>query len=279
MNNLIRKSYPPHVKIAEIINSFEQYAFGDIRHNVFGSEGKKDAKPIAAFILMSCLIDQMAAFRYNHGKRENERYYKEFIALYLKKYVPYDLYTNLRCLLVHNYSIGEYLSISEDETIKGNTTPSNSFTAKAFLSDLEKAFQLFKADLLAEGEARTNALLRYDEVPPIVGVERHVLLYSNEEADFLISHYSEKLKGKTAGPNHQLRVYKLIKEVLKNENEEPVKADSPYRVLCVARYSGEEHFFLLNEITQRHQLEYPIEVLNKCGLFPISNLPIPNNAG
>ena len=64
--------------IAQIIDSFHDFALGDIEHNVA-------PKPIAAFILCSCLIDQLAAFRYNQID-ESAKYYNEFIKDYLPQY-------------------------------------------------------------------------------------------------------------------------------------------------------------------------------------------------
>ena len=73
MTNQYRQSFPPEEKIEEILTAFGTYALGDIKHNI------DNEKPISAFILCSCLIDQMAYFAYNHSFDENEKYYKQFI--------------------------------------------------------------------------------------------------------------------------------------------------------------------------------------------------------
>ena len=217
MKNLFRQLQPPDVKIEEIISSFGQYAFGDIRYNI---ENKDNSKPIAAFILCSCLIDQLAAYTYNHGTKDNAKYYRKFIQEFLPSYKPLRLYNDLRCLLVHNYSISEYLAISTEDPFPdndGNSFSATHITAKGLYNDLVKAFQKFAKELRSNTVTRKNALARYDDAPPIIGVSQRFWKYSETEADCLINFYFKKVRGKPMNDNKSLKISAITKT--KNENK------------------------------------------------------------
>lgn len=100
MSFLPRQSQLDDTKIADLITSLGTYGLGDIRHNI------ETGKPVAAFILSSCWIDQVALFVFNHNEQNLDVHYRNFIKKYLKRYTELDLYTNLRCKLVHSYSVG-----------------------------------------------------------------------------------------------------------------------------------------------------------------------------
>ena len=74
------------------------WAYGDLHRASNG--GAK----MGAFILASCYIDYLAWF-YSDKKGIGLRY-KEFSVNFLKMYNSDDLYTSLRCKLVHHYSEG-----------------------------------------------------------------------------------------------------------------------------------------------------------------------------
>mgnify|MGYP000951427081 CR=1 FL=1 len=64
--------------------------------------------PIAGFILCVCLIDQLAGFRYNKecvGDRFR-KFAEEYLVPLDNRYDPSHLYNDLRCKLIHEYSIG-----------------------------------------------------------------------------------------------------------------------------------------------------------------------------
>ena len=259
MKNLFRQSQPPDIKIEEIISSFGQYAFGDIRHNI---ENKDNSKPIAAFILCSCLIDQLAAYTYNHGTKENAKYYKKFIQEYLPSYKPLSLYKDLRCLLVHNYSIGEYLSISTEDPLPANDTNNISathITAKGLYNDLVKAFEKFTKELRTNTTTRTNALARYDDAPPIIGVNHRFWKYSEIEADYLIKFYSKKVLGKPMNDNKSLKISGITKTKVDSSKE-------PFILRCVSKQYGKNYFIHLDKITQQLGLPYPIDSLKAASL-------------
>ena len=259
MKNLFRQSQPDAVKIEEIISSFGQYAFGDIRYNI---ENKDNSKPIAAFILCSCLIDQLAAYTYNHGTKENAKYYKKFIQEYLPPYKPLRLYNHLRCLLVHNYSICEYLAISTEDPFPDNDDSNISathITAKGLYNDLVKAFEKFTKELRSNTPTRKNALARYDDAPPIIGVNQRFWKYSEKESDYLIKFYSKKVKGKPMNDNVSLRISGITKTKID-------VSDEPFIVRCVSKQYGKNYYIHLDKITQQLGLPYPIDTLKSGGL-------------
>ncbi|OQP65427.1 hypothetical protein A3860_17335 [Niastella vici] len=182
------RTLPEDVKIGSIIHSFKTFALGDIEYNI--------TRPIAAFILGSCFIDQMAAYRYNHGTTSNEEHYKKFINEYLKEYNSFDLYNNLRCLIIHNYTLGEYMSLtSELEAIdqQEDILHVNILTARRFHSALSRAFSEFSKDILKiNSQARINAVNRYNEAPVLVMNNYEIPVYSEDDADYLIVFFPKK---------------------------------------------------------------------------------------
>lgn len=254
MKNLYRQSQPPDVKIEELISSFGQYAFCDIRYNI---ENKNESKPIAAFILCSCLIDQLAAYTYNHGKKENSKYYKKFIQEYLPSYKPLRLYNDLRCLLVHNYSISEYLALSTEELIPdndGNSISATNITAKKLFNDLVTAFEKFSKELRSNTETRKNALARYDDAPPIIGVNPRVWKYSEKEADYLINFYFKRVRSKPMNDNKSLKISAIEKTKIDDTKE-------PFILRCISKQHGKNYYVHLDKITQQLGLPYPIDTL------------------
>ncbi len=139
--------------IETIIYSLEYYALGDIRHN--------RSKPIAAFILRMCFIDQLSSFRYKLLRDANKRP-EDFIDDYMKEYSGLDLYDMFRHSLIHNYSsLGKF-----DIDNRGNEhvpyTEKNGrvyINTNIFIDYLERAFINFVKDLRVTGsEAYKNAL-------------------------------------------------------------------------------------------------------------------------
>ena len=83
--------------IETIVQSFKDYALGDINHN--------RCKPIAAFILSICFIDQLSSFRYDWKIKYSKRAPWIFRD-YMKAYHPIGpkIYEFFRNGLIHNYS-------------------------------------------------------------------------------------------------------------------------------------------------------------------------------
>lgn len=197
--------------IEEIIEAFETFALGDIEHNV-------EKKPIAAFILCSCLIDQLAAFRYNEPKEKNRVLYKRFIDDYMSHYKPLNLYVNLRCKLVHNYTVGKHIQLTSDEAPYENLglgKSINVLTAKMMYNELKVVFARIKNELLTpNSETRKNAIGRYKhDNSQIIGKKTHKFTsYTEKDADTLIKHFTPILCKRFKMYNENIEIVSLTKQ-------------------------------------------------------------------
>ncbi len=152
MKNLKKARDKPQ-DIEVIIHSFEHYALGDIRHT--------KPKPIAAFILSICFIEQLSFFRYEFHADDGKKP-EWFINSYMEEYKDINLYHKTRHTLVHNYSSRDNFDIDnrgfEDfpyvkigEVIHINTN--------VFIHYLEIAFEKVVKDFRKiGGEANLSAL-------------------------------------------------------------------------------------------------------------------------
>lgn len=140
--------------INQIITSFSKYNIRDIEEiNKYELDFT-----IAEFILCSCLIDQMSGFRYN-TKRVGKRY-RQFVKDYLPRYNSDELYEDLRNKLVHNYSVGNFYSLTRKASHihlqkVNNVTYLN---LEDFISDLKKAITKYFGELQHDDDIRKNAL-------------------------------------------------------------------------------------------------------------------------
>lgn len=241
------------IKVEEIIRSLTNYAIRDIRVNL--------ENPIAAFILGSCLIDQLASFRYNPPRQKLSHFYKQFIKDYLTNYDPLSLYENLRCLLVHGYSISRHFGLNAvpfttDELQQPLNV--NNLSIHRFLYEIEIAFQNFSDDIRGENqEARRNALERYSFSPPLILVDRASWQYDEAAADYLVTYYKDLIIGRLMNSTHEL----VIDEIRKVE-----KGDI-YLVWCICKKEGREWYANLDFITHQLRLPYPTDKLREVGLF------------
>jgi hypothetical protein len=180
--------------IEEIIEAFGVFAFGDIEYNV-------DKKPIAAFMLCSCLIDQLATFIYNEPEERNMVIYKRFIKDYLPHYIPLNLYVNLRCKLVHNYTVGKHIRLTSEEAPYENIALGrnvNVLTAKMMYNELKLVFDKLTIEFRDQSSnIRKNAVGRYkhDNSRIIAKSTIKYTTYLEYEADLLIEHFTKLLKG------------------------------------------------------------------------------------
>ena len=265
MKNLSRQLQSPDQKIEDIITALETYALGDIKYNIYGIDDceKKEPKPIAAFILSSCLIDQAAAFAYNPDIGENEQSYKRFIREFMPVYYqPLNLYTDLRNLLIHGYSVGEYISLTletELSPIDERNISAIHISVNRLYEDLKGAIKKLKEKLLSDTDIRKAALEKFDKNPPLIEAKHGFLRYTRKGADYLVNLYKEQLIGKYMNENPAWK----IANVTRYQYNPP---ETWYFVLCVAIYSQHRHTMHLDKITQQVGLLYPTEVLNSAGL-------------
>ncbi|MFT3934417.1 MAG: hypothetical protein QM726_12420 [Chitinophagaceae bacterium] len=241
--------------IGQIIDSFQTFAFGDIEYNV-------KPKPIAAFILCSCLIDQLAAFRYNKIDDSAESY-NEFIKDYLPQYRALNLYVNLRCRLVHNYTVGKHIKITNDEVIfenigKGKNV--NVLTSQMLFNDLKGAFELFCTHLKeTTSDARKNAIERWKDSYIITKNVYKTTTYLDYEADFLIKHYKRILQGEFIHENQKLRINSISKSEM---------IPGSWLVMVYATYANHPYNCHLGEMITRLNLETASDVLKRLHQNP-----------
>lgn len=238
--------------IKQIIDSFRDFALGDIEYNV-------EKKPIAAFILCSCLIDQLAAFRYNQID-ENRDSYNKFIEVYLPQYRALNLYVNLRCRLVHNYTVGKHIRITNDDIIfenigKGKNV--NVLTAKMLYNDLKEVFEnICKEFNDFNSDARKNAIDRWRDTHIISKGVYKFTTYLDYEADFLIKHYKRLLQGEFIHETEKLKINSINKEEIKQR-------PGSFLILVNATYANHAYNCHLGEMITRLKLEDASSVLKR----------------
>lgn len=140
-------------EIETIIHSMEHYALGDIRHN--------RSKPIAAFILSMCLIDQVSSFRYPLLRDRNKRP-EDLIEEYMPAYRNLDLYDMFRHSLIHHYSsLGKF----DIDNVGYENVPYHlnnnviHINSNVFIAHLESAFAAVCEDFRRTGsDANKNAI-------------------------------------------------------------------------------------------------------------------------
>ncbi len=166
MNNKIIANNDDEI-IENIIHSFTNYNIRDIiqinnyEHNFV----------IAEFILCSCLIDQLSGFRYN--EKVVKKRYINFIDDYLPQYRSISLYKDIRCKLVHNYSVGKFYGITSNNNKKHLKKESNLtiLNLENFIEDLVTALEKYTKELKSNEIIRENALKWY-KVNKIIGITK-----------------------------------------------------------------------------------------------------------
>jgi hypothetical protein len=246
--------------IEQIIYSFETFAFGDIRHNI----ETEHPKPISAFILCSCLIDQLAAFTYyeppkadGNPKYTNRELYKRFINEYLPHYKPLNLYVNLRCKLVHNYTIARHIQLTNDvapyENI-GLDKNINVLTAPIMFNDLKIIFETICRQYRTPGSIqRQRALECYKKNRIITHLRQKFTTYLDYEGDILINYFSQKLPELI---EHSGKQYKIESINKKNLGEKRVL------VYVIASHRGKKITPQIDEVIFALNLETSTHVLN-----------------
>jgi hypothetical protein len=165
MSKLIKVRDTPQ-DIHVIIKSFEKYALGDIRYI--------KCKPIAAFILSMCFIDQIASFRYKLLRDPNKRP-EDFIEQYMNEYHGLDLYDFTRHTLIHHYSSQNKFDIDNryypNEAVH-KTEKIIYINTNVFIERLETAFEEVKSHFLdTASDAYQNALIRSMYHPVLVDAD------------------------------------------------------------------------------------------------------------
>lgn len=148
--------------IDTIIHSFEHYALGDINHN--------RCKPIAAYILSICFIEQLSGFIYAY-EIANDKRAEQFFTDYMSDYKDINLYHLSRHTLVHNYSskgIFDIDNIGFDDNPHQKINGVIHINTNVFIECLEAAFIKAKKDLLITGSPQNINALEYSMYFPVL---------------------------------------------------------------------------------------------------------------
>jgi hypothetical protein len=239
-------------KITAVLFPIQDYAFGDIE---FLLENPEKQKPIAALILCSCLIDQMAGVVYS--TESVKKRYQDFIEKYLPQYNDMDLFENLRNKLVHNYSVGAHIKLATEIDFLeiDGLTDTNIVTAKKLLRDLKLAFNQVMIDVAQKGQSRTNALQKFMDFPPFGYYQVEFSAFDEVKADFLIRYYSSLVIGAKINGNRKLSVTSLEKYRI-HDNNFAVKAISKNGL-----DNGSDYAIDIATIAQQMGLLSPLEAL------------------
>jgi hypothetical protein len=114
-----------------------------------------------------------------NGTDSTGKTYEDFIGKYLSKYDKHNLFVDLRCLLVHNYSVGEKLALSRENCglhLQKTTDGKTILAIQEFAADLEVGFNDFINDLSADIKTRISATawLKYHKIIVMGKVEAAV---------------------------------------------------------------------------------------------------------
>jgi len=151
-------------KIEEIKKSLSEMAFKDI---IKASNG---GAKMGAFILASCFIDYLTCLFFNEDS--TKRNYKEFVKIFLDTYDPENLYGDLRCKVVHNYSEGGSYIFTDNQGqlhLKRARDGRIILNLEDFIKDIETAMYKYFALLESDSACLDRAINRIKKVG-ILGV-------------------------------------------------------------------------------------------------------------
>jgi len=153
--------------IETIIHSFRNYNLGDIK------EIRQTGKPIACFILCSCLIGQLGRHRYYTVHSADSECFKAFVFNYFPheyKPITKKLYKSLRSTLVHNYSTEAEFSLgyepnTEQYHLEFETNGSRYLHIDSFINDVTFAFEQYAKELQTVPQIRKIAIEHFKLYP------------------------------------------------------------------------------------------------------------------
>lgn len=167
--------------ISIIFHSLKTYALGDIK---FLQENKK---PIAAFILCTCFIEQVSHFVYGPNGRNKDKAI-DFINEFLNegreiKYDAIDLVDILRNKLVHNYSLSDTrnpriksyaLNYDNPAAHLHNENNKTYINIDCFIKDIEQAVELYQKRITDDTILIQNAVNQYKQHGILVHLEERL---------------------------------------------------------------------------------------------------------
>jgi hypothetical protein len=142
--------------ISHVTEIFLDWDYQDIKKTF------KAGANVGAFILASCYIDHLSCFYSN--RKSSETTYSEFVRKFMSSYDGKKLYKSLRCKLVHNYAIGEYLLVHEKPSLHLKKDSSSGLTFinfENFIEDINKAQIQYLKTLKKDEKVRATAIARF----------------------------------------------------------------------------------------------------------------------
>jgi hypothetical protein len=153
---------------------------------------------LVKFVLVSCLVDSVAAYGYQ--KQNNNEQYKGFIKQYLgqinelykKDRIANVLYHGIRCSLIHSFTISKDILLTEaaDKNIHLSTNLNSHLIVDlvTFFDDLKKAIKLFFKDLNSgKGDLQKHFKKGFSKNPPFEIYKNVDLLDPNQPATGITS--------------------------------------------------------------------------------------------
>ena len=147
--------------IEKIETGFREMALDGIKKASAG--GSK----MGAFILVSCFIDCMAGFVKGGKANTTKDDYKDFVKNYLPSYNKENMYHDLRCKLVHNYSEGgSYVFVADlsDLHQKPAKNGKSYINLEDFICDVEHAMKRLLREIKTINKMQTKAIDRFNQV-------------------------------------------------------------------------------------------------------------------
>lgn len=143
-----------------------------IEESIFNRlEKLRNTDPLVAFIYMSCAIDYLAGFWHGRKNRTDQQDYKEVVDKYFplnndgsKRYDANALYEDLRCDLVHNFTVGKTYVLTHGESekhLKKTDTRQTVLNAESFEADLRRSKENYFRAINFEPELCLAAIERY----------------------------------------------------------------------------------------------------------------------
>jgi hypothetical protein len=126
----------------------------------------------APYILISCAIDFLVTFW--AGANSTSKRYRDFVNAFFVGYDGDKLYTELRCRMVHNYTVGDSTIICWDEPdIHGCTTREGEtvLNVEQFFLDFVQAKEKYFAALRDSPQLLANHISRFYDIGVLSSID------------------------------------------------------------------------------------------------------------
>ena len=146
--------------------SLDSWDFKDI--NLASKGGAKRG----AFILGSCFIDHLSCYYF--GEESKNSNYAGFVNKYLSMYDGHELYKDIRCKLVHNYSLGNQYAITHNHSklhLKKDFDGRTLINLKNFIREINDAKEEYFAELKNNEQLQVNFAKWYTNGGVLVPVD------------------------------------------------------------------------------------------------------------